>query len=288
MRYVFNNPLTWGEELIVALLTWMVFLGAAAAVRSQMHIRIDVMAPVFRMPKCIWLNTLTVIIGIVILVMMIWACMNRCSRNWSSIADDERLQGVVRLGDAGRTHADADPCAQDMDGSGCGAVFRGETEVLIMKEGDGAMILSSLSFILLLAIGLPIALAMMGSSLRSSVWEGTPLSVVAQRVVTGVQSFPLLAIPLFMLAGSLMNDSGISERLFGFTRAFVGHIRGGMAQTAIVGECLPLGYFGFVSRRLCGHVEGVRAATHQGRLWRLWRRALAASPRWDRSFRHRS
>ena len=74
MRYVFNNPLTWGEELIVALLTWMVFLGAAAAVRSQMHIRIDVMAPVFRMPKFIWLNTLTVIVGIVILVTMIWAC----------------------------------------------------------------------------------------------------------------------------------------------------------------------------------------------------------------------
>ena len=74
MRYVFNDPLIWGEELIVALLTWMVFLGAAAAVRSQMHIRIDVMAPVFRMPKFIWLNTLTVIIGIVILVTMIWAC----------------------------------------------------------------------------------------------------------------------------------------------------------------------------------------------------------------------
>ena len=51
LRYVFNNPLTWGEELIVALLTWMVFLGAAAAVRSQMHIRIDVVGPVLRMPK---------------------------------------------------------------------------------------------------------------------------------------------------------------------------------------------------------------------------------------------
>ena len=56
LRYVFNNPLTWGEELIVALLTWMVFLGAAAAIRSQMHIRIDVMAPVFRHPKFSWLN----------------------------------------------------------------------------------------------------------------------------------------------------------------------------------------------------------------------------------------
>ena len=100
------------------------------------------------------------------------------------------------------------------------------------------------SFALLLVIGLPIALAMMGASLLFIAWEGIPLSVVAQRVVTGVQSFPLLAIPLFTLAGSLMNDSGISERLFSFTRAFIGHIRGGMAQTAIVGNIFLSGISG--------------------------------------------
>jgi tripartite ATP-independent transporter DctM subunit len=106
------------------------------------------------------------------------------------------------------------------------------------------MILLLASFALLLVIGLPIALAMMGASLLFILWEGIPLSVVAQRVVTGVQSFPLLAIPLFTLAGSLMNDSGISERLFSFTRAFVGHIRGGMAQTAIVGNIFLSGISG--------------------------------------------
>ncbi len=100
------------------------------------------------------------------------------------------------------------------------------------------------SFALLMVIGLPIALAMMGASLLFIAWEGIPLSVVAQRVVTGVQSFPLLAIPLFTLAGSLMNDSGISERLFSFTRAFVGHIRGGMAHTAIVGNIFLSGISG--------------------------------------------
>jgi tripartite ATP-independent transporter DctM subunit len=99
-------------------------------------------------------------------------------------------------------------------------------------------------FALLMVIGLPIALAMMGASLLFIAWEGIPLSVVAQRVVTGVQSFPLLAIPLFTLAGSLMNDSGISERLFSFTRAFVGHIRGGMAHTAIVGNIFLSGISG--------------------------------------------
>ncbi|MET0509560.1 MAG: TRAP transporter large permease [Burkholderiaceae bacterium] len=106
------------------------------------------------------------------------------------------------------------------------------------------MIVLLIAFVVLLVIGLPIALAMLGASLLVVAVEGFPLSVVAQRVVTGVQSFPLLAIPLFTLAGSLMNDSGISERLFSFTRAFVGHIRGGMAQTAIVGNIFLSGISG--------------------------------------------
>ena len=106
------------------------------------------------------------------------------------------------------------------------------------------MTLLLITFVFLLLIGLPIALAMLGSSMLVIGLEGIPLSLVAQRVVTGVQSFPLLAIPLFTLAGSLMNDSGISERLFGFTRAFIGHIRGGMAHTAIVGEIFLSGISG--------------------------------------------
>jgi len=106
------------------------------------------------------------------------------------------------------------------------------------------MMLLLATFAVLLAIGLPIALAMMGASLLFIVLEGIPLSVVAQRVITGVQSFPLLAIPLFTLAGSLMNESGISERLFGFTRALVGHIRGGLAHTAIVGNVFLAGISG--------------------------------------------
>ncbi len=106
------------------------------------------------------------------------------------------------------------------------------------------MILLLVTFAILLVVGLPIALAMLGASLLVILTEGIPLSVVAQRVVTGVQSFPLLAIPLFTLAGSLMNDSGISERLFAFTRAFVGHIRGGMAHTAIVGNVFLSGISG--------------------------------------------
>ena len=99
-------------------------------------------------------------------------------------------------------------------------------------------------FVGLLLLGLPIGFAMLGSSMLVIGLEGIPVSVVAQRVATSVQSFPLLAVPLFTLAGSLMNESGISERLFNFTRAFVGHIRGGLAQTAIVGNVFLSGISG--------------------------------------------
>ena len=99
-------------------------------------------------------------------------------------------------------------------------------------------------FVALLLLGMPIGFAMLGSSMLVIGLEGIPVSVVAQRVATSVQSFPLLAVPLFTLAGRLMNESGISERLFNFTRAFVGHIRGGLAQTAIVGNVFLSGISG--------------------------------------------
>jgi tripartite ATP-independent transporter DctM subunit len=99
-------------------------------------------------------------------------------------------------------------------------------------------------FVLLLLVGVPIGFAMLGSAMLVIAIDGIPVSVVAQRVATSVQSFPLLAVPLFTLAGALMNESGISERLFAFTRAFVGHIRGGLAQTAIVGNVFLSGISG--------------------------------------------
>ncbi|MCX7230420.1 MAG: TRAP transporter large permease [Burkholderiales bacterium] len=99
-------------------------------------------------------------------------------------------------------------------------------------------------FVLLLVVGVPIGFAMLGSAILVIAIDGIPVSVAAQRVATSVQSFPLLAVPLFTLAGALMNESGISERLFAFTRAFVGHIRGGLAQTAIVGNVFLSGISG--------------------------------------------
>lgn len=139
LRYVFNDPLTWGEELIVAMLTWMVFLGAAAAVRSQMHIRIDVMAPVFRMARFNWLNTLTVLLGVGILATMIVGCIDQVMQE---VVVDSPMMGVskgwfVAAMPVGLLLMLIHVLRAWMD-FGAAPVFRGETEALVIKEGGVA------------------------------------------------------------------------------------------------------------------------------------------------------
>jgi C4-dicarboxylate transporter DctM subunit len=106
------------------------------------------------------------------------------------------------------------------------------------------MLFLALGFIALLILGLPIFLAMAGSAIAVISTSDIPLGVVAQRISSGVQSFPLLAVLLFTLAGALMNESGISDRLFALTRAFVGHIRGGLAQSVVISNVFLAGISG--------------------------------------------
>ena len=90
-------------------------------------------------------------------------------------------------------------------------------------------------FIVLLVIGLPIGLALgLGSLASISFFSSVPLEIVVQRLISGIRSFPLLAIPLYILAGALMNSSGITQRLVDFAFAILGGIRGGLAHVTIL------------------------------------------------------
>lgn len=85
-----------------------------------------------------------------------------------------------------------------------------------------------------IGLGLPIAFALVAVSIAVLAVSGVDLIVVAQRLYAGVNSFPLLAVPLFILAGQIMNHSGISARLVDFARALVGAMKGGLAAINIV------------------------------------------------------
>lgn len=90
-------------------------------------------------------------------------------------------------------------------------------------------------FILLLLAGLPIGLALgLGSLLSIELYSTVPLEIMVQRLISGIRSFPLLAIPLYIIAGALMNASGITQRLVDFAYAILGGIRGGLAHVSIL------------------------------------------------------
>ncbi len=103
----------------------------------------------------------------------------------------------------------------------------------------------ALTFVLFLLANVPIALTLGAAAVLALLWEGQiPLLVVPQRIFTGADSFPLLAIPLFILAGELMEHSGISARLVKLAQVLVGWLRGGLGMTVVVTEVFFSGISG--------------------------------------------
>jgi C4-dicarboxylate transporter DctM subunit len=103
----------------------------------------------------------------------------------------------------------------------------------------------SLTFIAFVAINVPIAFSMGLASILGLLMKGTiPLVIVPQKIFTGSDSFPLLAVPFFILAGALMDTGGISLRLVNLARALVGHFRNGLGMVSIVSEIFFSGISG--------------------------------------------
>ena len=86
---------------------------------------------------------------------------------------------------------------------------------------------------LMLALGFPIALALIGGSAAYIVVAGVPDIIVIQRMVGGLNSFPLLAAPFFIYAGALMNEAGVTGRIFDFAKAIAGWMRGGLGHVNV-------------------------------------------------------
>ncbi|MCF7945904.1 MAG: TRAP transporter large permease subunit, partial [Spirochaetia bacterium] len=107
---------------------------------------------------------------------------------------------------------------------------------------SGGMIV--LLFLILIASGLPIAISMGIPAALYLLVEGIPISVMIQRMVASLNSFPLLAVPLFIMAAGLMNSSGITSRLFEFAKLLVGRLKGGLAQVNIVASLIFAGISG--------------------------------------------
>jgi TRAP-type C4-dicarboxylate transport system permease large subunit len=100
-------------------------------------------------------------------------------------------------------------------------------------------------FLIFMGAGIPVTIAMAGASLVYILFSGTlPPFVVIHRMVSGIDSFPLLAVPFFILAGNLMNNAGITTRIYNFALALVGWLKGGLGHVNVVGSVIFAGMSG--------------------------------------------
>ena len=97
------------------------------------------------------------------------------------------------------------------------------------------LILLSVTFTLFLLIGVPVAFAIGLSSIATILYAGLPMLVVFQKMVGGMQVFSFLAIPFFIFAGELMLYGGIADRIVRFANSLVGHVRGGLGMSNVIG-----------------------------------------------------
>ena len=95
------------------------------------------------------------------------------------------------------------------------------------------------SLLLAMAMGIPIAFSLLASGV-ALMWhlDLFDAQILAQNVIGGADSFPLLAVPFFMLAGEIMNVGGLSKRIVDFALALVGHVKGGLGYVTIMAGCL--------------------------------------------------
>lgn len=99
------------------------------------------------------------------------------------------------------------------------------------------------SFFIMILLRFPIAYAVALSSLFTLLYQGLPLTTIAQQMVKGISSFSLMAVPFFIVMGVFMGSGGISEKLIALADALVGWMRGGMAMVNIVASY----FFGGIS-----------------------------------------
>ncbi|QDY68213.1 TRAP transporter large permease [Qingshengfaniella alkalisoli] len=116
-----------------------------------------------------------------------------------------------------------------------------------------ALLLMLIIFAVLLLLEVPVAFAMLASSVAYMLIDGIfPVTIIIQRMAPGLESFPFLAIPTFILAGNLLNQTGVAERIFAFALALVGHIRGSLAHVNVMASIIFAGVSGVAAADAAG------------------------------------
>ena len=258
-RYVLHNALIWSDELSGVLLLWLAMLGAVVAYRRREHIRITAIDRVISASLSAQLDAISSVVVALFCIEMIPAsstllvqeatlatAVMEISRGWIVAGITVPIAlifvlAVLRLIDGTPRHA----LLASADGIVVSLVAFAARDAF-SALGNLNLVLFFVLFVgIVVAIGVPIAFAFgVGTLSYLALTTHVPLSTVADRMQEGVSNVILLAVPLFILLGLLVDRSGMARRLVGAIASLVGHLRGGLNIVLVVTMYLVSGISG--------------------------------------------
>ena len=258
-RYVFRTPIVWSDELASIIFLWLAMLGAAIAVQRGKHMRLDYVAG--RLPPRARTVAAVLAAGIPVLFAV---CVFPAALDY---ADDQSFIETPALGWSGLVRAAAMPAGLALIAAAgllqvlryrardvaAGAAVLGAAALVLWAASPWLTAIGNWNllafFVVMLGIavlaGMPIAF---GFALATVAYllgtTSTPLAIVVGRMDEGMSSLILLAVPLFVLLGQLMEMTGMARVLVAFLAALVGHVRGGLSFVLIGAILLVSGISG--------------------------------------------
>ena len=224
-RYVLNSPPTWAENLALVLVLYVTLIAAAVGVRDAGHIGMESLLVL--VPDRLRERLELLIHGLVAAVRgshgLQWLGPGHVGRDYK-IANLGLSEGVRYV-----------PLVL----SGVLVVLFSIEHILALLRGEEvepvmALTILAVTFFGFLVLGVPVAFAIGLSALCTILYEGLPLAVLFQQMMSGMNIFSFLAIPFFVFNGELMLHGGIADKIVAAARNMVGHIRGGLGMSNVV------------------------------------------------------
>jgi tripartite ATP-independent transporter DctM subunit len=259
-RYVFDNPLTWSDELASILFSWLAMMGAVIALDRGEHMRLT--ALVNRLPERwrIWFETLGALVVCVFVALVIMPAVQHASSQMDiitpalEIPDGLRCMSLVvgtilMLFAALARMARHSSVGQVASALGVVAVLAAGlwlAQPLLMTLGNYNLLIFFVFIVgVCVAGGVPIAFAFGTATLSYlALTTSAPLGIVVSRMDEGMSNMILLAVPLFVLLGALIELSGLARSLINFMAALLGHVRGGLQYVLLGAMFLVSGISG--------------------------------------------
>lgn len=272
-RYFLNNSLGWTEEIARTLLVGCSFMGSTLAIRKNSHISVEFFYRYLSPRGGLILSRVVDILRIGFFVILMITCYTLATRTFGALVSVDMpkktlylifnamiaanlLRSILvavqnwknkgsslNLTAAPATDLDYKSSYRDWIAPGL-IILLCLLTLWCLFAGNEISFMFALAFTSII-IGLPVAFCLAGSAYLYLIISGmAPGVVIAHRLINGMDSFPLLAIPFFILAGTLMNSVGITDRLFNFAKALVGWLPGGLGHVNVGASIIFAGMSG--------------------------------------------